>query len=67
MLLEADTAALLCEDDEIRSTVASHPVAANDSRPIAERGWASRNPSQALLFLYVMPHDGTVAEELMAL
>lgn len=65
MLLEADTAALLCEDAETFS--APRPVAANDDFPQAERGWATCNPQQALLFLYVMPQDGVVAEELMAL
>ena len=32
-----------------------------------EAGWASRNPDQAMLFLFVSPRDCGALEELMAL
>jgi hypothetical protein len=32
-----------------------------------QAGWASRNPDQALLFLFVTPRDCGALEELMAL
>ncbi|HET9638317.1 MAG TPA: hypothetical protein VFP12_03845 [Allosphingosinicella sp.] len=31
-----------------------------------EAGWASRNPGQAMLFLFVSPRDCGALEELMA-
>ena len=53
----------------------SRPSAAqtsNEARLIADRaepeaGWATRNPEQAMVFLFVTPRDGHVAEELLAL
>ena len=41
------------------------PLAATRSEP--EAGWASRNPEQAMLFLFVTPREGAVLEELLAL
>ena len=39
-------------------------LAANRADP--EPGWASANPERAMLFLFVTPSDGIVAEELLA-
>lgn len=43
------------------------PFPANDDAADPEAGWASRNPGQALLFLFVNPRPGAVLDELMAL
>ena len=49
------------------------PVPANLDAPLAARradpepGWAARNPDRAMLFLFLTPRDGMVADELMAL
>lgn len=45
---------------------------ANEARLIADRadpeaGWATRNPERAMLFLFVTPREGLVADELLAL
>jgi len=42
------------------------PFAANDDAPPGT-GWATRNPDQAMLFLFVSPRDGAMVDELMAL
>ena len=39
------------------------PLAAD--RPDPEAGWATRNPEAAMLFLFVTPRDGLVADELL--
>jgi hypothetical protein len=36
-------------------------------RPDPEAGWATRNPDKAMLFLFVTPREGIVAEELFGL
>ena len=41
------------------------PLAALRAEP--EAGWASRNPDQAMLFLFVTPREGIVLDELLAL
>ena len=49
------------------------PVPANLDAPLGadradpEPGWATRNPGQAMLFLFVTPRDGHVVDELLAL
>ena len=49
------------------------PVPANQDAPLGadrpdpEAGWATRNPDKAMLFLFLTPRDGIVAEELLAL
>jgi len=35
-------------------------------RPDPEAGWATRNPESAMLFLFLTPRDGLVADELLA-
>ena len=40
------------------------PLAAD--RPDPEAGWATRNPEAAMLFLFLTPRDGLVADELLA-
>jgi hypothetical protein len=40
------------------------PLAANRVDP--EPGWATRNPEAAMLFLFLTPRDGIVADELLA-
>ena len=35
-------------------------------RPDPEAGWATRNPESAMLFLFLTPRDGIVADELLA-
>ena len=40
------------------------PLAAH--RPAPEPGWATRNPEAAMLFLFLTPRDGLVADELLA-
>ena len=48
-------------------------VAANSAAALAaaraepEAGWAARNPERAMLFLYLNPREGIVADELVAL
>ena len=49
------------------------PVPANLDAPLGadradpEPGWATRNPGQAMLFLFVTPRDGRIVDELLAL
>lgn len=55
------------EDIEaIENSVHLAPLAANDDGA-PETGWATRNPDQAMLFLFVSPRDGAMVDELMAL
>ena len=42
-------------------------VALGGDRPDPEPGWATRNPERAMLFLFLTPRDGLVADELLAL
>ena len=56
------------------SRSAAEPLVATDRvAPLAgarrdpEPGWASRNPERAMLFLFVTPREGIVADELLAL
>jgi len=37
------------------------------ARTEPEAGWASANPERAMLYLFLNPSDGVVADELMAL
>jgi hypothetical protein len=41
------------------------PLAATRREP--EPGWAAANPEKAMLFLFLTPREGRVAEELFAL
>ena len=49
------------------------PVPANQDSPLGadradpEPGWATRNPDQAMLFLFLTPRDGQLVDELFAL
>ena len=49
------------------------PVPANQDAPLGadradpEPGWATRNPDQAMLFLFLTPRDGQLVDELLAL
>lgn len=56
------------------SRAAAEPLVAADSaaaiaaaRAEPGAGWASRNPERAMLFLYLTPREGIVADELLAL
>lgn len=52
------------------SRPAYEPLALNRSvatRSDPEPGWATANPDRAMLFLFLTPRDGLVAEELLAL
>ena len=40
------------------------PLGADRADPAP--GWATRNPEQAMLFLFVTPRDGALVEELLA-
>lgn len=51
-----------CSPEPLVDSVAA--LAAGRTEP--EAGWASRNPEQAMLFLFVTPRDGIVADELLA-
>ena len=48
------------------------PAPANQDKPLADDrpdpapGWATRNPESAMLFLFLTPRDGLVADELLA-
>ena len=48
------------------------PVPANHDAPLGtdradpEPGWAAANPEKAMLFLFLTPREGRVAEELFA-
>ena len=48
------------------------PVSANQDAPLGadradpEPGWAAANPEKAMLFLFLTPREGRVAEELFA-
>ena len=60
--------------DFSRSDAAFAPmVPANEDAPLSaerpdpEPGWASRNPEKAMLFLFLTPREGIVAEELFGL
>lgn len=73
MTLEAFAAPTLDDADAIfdfpRHT---HRAPANQDAPLAadrpdpEPGWATRNPEAAMLFLFLTPRDGLVADELLA-
>ncbi len=70
MTFEAGSAALVA-DAEIDTTfvapAAARPVLpANDPADPAA-GWATRNPSRAMLFLFVSPRDCGAVDELLAL
>lgn len=45
---------------------ANQDVPLGRDRPDPEAGWATRNPESAMLFLFLTPRDGIVAEELLA-
>ena len=61
-MFDARTAAAHADFDTI-----SHRQAADFRTPAdPEAGWASRNPDQAALFLFVSPRDCGALEELMA-
>ena len=47
--------------------VAENIAALAASRAEPEAGWAARNPERAMLFLYLSPREGVVADELLAL
>ena len=59
--------------DFSRSTAGPARAPANQDLPLGARradpeaGWATRNPDQAMLFLFVTPREGAVVEELLAL
>ena len=62
-MFTAEAAAIGSELDLIvRSEDADFRTPANP-----QAGWASRNPDQAMLFLFVSPRDCGAVEELMAL
>ena len=70
MTFEAGSAALIA-DAETFPTM-SAPVAARPAFPAndpadPEAGWAVRNPSRAMLFLFVSPRDCGAVDELLAL
>jgi hypothetical protein len=77
MTLEALAAPAFDAADPIfdfsRRPAPTPPVPANldtplgGDRPDPEAGWATRNPDKAMLFLFLTPRDGIVADELMAL
>jgi hypothetical protein len=73
MTLEAFAAPTLDVVDSIFDfSRSSAPAPANQDAPLAadradpEPGWATRNPEAAMLFLFLTPRDGIVAEELLA-
>ena len=72
MTFEASAAPILDQVDTVfdfsrhapaRPTAAALAARRADPKP----GWASANPAQAMLFLFVTPRDGTVVDELLAL
>jgi hypothetical protein len=70
MTFEAGSAALVA-DAEIFTSFAA-PAAARASFPAndpadPQAGWATRNPSAAMLFLFVSPRDCGAVDELLAL
>ena len=74
MTLEAFAAPTLDVADSVFDFSRQEPFApapANDfplgaDRPDPEAGWATRNPESAMLFLFLTPRDGLVADELLA-
>lgn len=73
MTLEAFAAPTLDDADSIFDFPRhGHPAPANQDAPLAadrpdpEPGWATRNPEAAMLFLFLTPRDGLVADELLA-
>ena len=74
MTLEAHAAPTFDVADSIfdfarPTTAPAAPSAATlaAARTEPEAGWASANPERAMLYLYVIPRDGIVADELLAL
>ena len=77
MILEALAAPALDAADSIfdfsRSPAGRAPIPANHDAPLGadrpepEAGWATRNPDKAMLFLFLTPREGIVAEELFGL
>jgi hypothetical protein len=72
MALEALATRTLDDADTIFDLSRSlAPTPANQDAPLAadrpdpEAGWATRNPEAAMLFLFVTPRDGLVADELL--
>jgi hypothetical protein len=73
MTLEAHTAPTPDSADSIFDFArhASRPVLLTTAELAAlraepETGWAAANPERAMLFLFLAPRDGRVAEELLA-
>ena len=65
-----DIAVRIPEPDHFHLAPAPIPAfrfAVNDDIADPEAGWATRNPDQAMLFLFVSPRDGAMVDELMAL
>lgn len=70
MTFEAGSAALVADAETFTTTYA--PAAIRPALPAndpadPEAGWATRNPSRALTFLFVSPRDCGAVDELLAL
>ena len=70
MTLEAVSAALAADVDlfiDPAPAAAVRPALPANDPADPEAGWATRNPGQATLFLFVTPRDCAAVDELMAL
>jgi len=74
MTLEALAAPTLDVADSIfdfartaRARAVPNAMALAAARAEPEAGWAAANPERAMLYLYVTPRDGIVADELLAI
>jgi hypothetical protein len=70
MTFEVGSAALVADADtyaEIAAPVAVRPFLPANDPADPEPGWALRNPSRAMLFLFVSPRDCAAVDELLAL
>lgn len=69
MTFEAGSAALVADVETFAAFAAPVSVPALPANDPAdpEAGWATRNPSRAMLFLYVSPRDCEAVDELLSL
>ena len=70
MTFEAGSAALVADVEtffEAAPSPSARPALPANDPADPEAGWATRNPSRAMLFLYVTPRDCAAVDELMAL
>ncbi len=70
MTFEAGSAALVADVETFTTdsmAAAVRPALPANDPADPEAGWATRNPSRAMLFLFVSPRDCEAVDELLAL